>query len=152
MTSSREAPSDADATGKSDAWPWPDSLDAVVSVPSAWPWPDSLDAVTAAPKWHNVLLENEHVRVVETIIEAGEKEPAHTHGWRGVVIPVRPARIRYYDENDTLIFETRRDFQPPPNPIARWREPEGLHSVENVDNRPHHVIRIELKPQAKPAA
>ena len=142
----------ADTYGQAETWPWPDSLDAVVSVPPTWPWPDSLDAVTAAPKWHKILLENEHVRVVETIIEPGEKEPAHTHGWRGVVIPVRPARIRYYDENDKLIFETRRDFQPPPNPIARWREPEGLHSVENVGDRPHHVIRIELKPSAKPVA
>ena len=131
-------------------WPWPDSLDSVVAPPKTWPWPASMDAVPAAPRWHKILLENEHVRVVETIIEPGETEPAHTHAMRGVVIPVRPARIRYYDENDKLIFETRPDFQFPVKPIARWREPEGLHSVENVDSHPHHVIRIELKQVAKP--
>jgi hypothetical protein len=26
-----------------------------------------------------------------------------------------------------------------------WMEPEGPHSVENIDSRRYHAIRIELK-------
>jgi hypothetical protein len=35
---------------------------------NAWPWPDSLDAVVAAPKHHQLVLENDRVRVLDTRI------------------------------------------------------------------------------------
>jgi hypothetical protein len=28
---------------------------------------------------------------------------------------------------------------------VRWMEPEGPHSVENIDEHRYHAIRIELK-------
>jgi len=28
---------------------------------------------------------------------------------------------------------------------VRWMEPEGPHSVENIDQRRYHAIRVELK-------
>jgi hypothetical protein len=28
---------------------------------------------------------------------------------------------------------------------VRWMEPEGPHSVENIDERRYHAIRVELK-------
>jgi len=28
---------------------------------------------------------------------------------------------------------------------VRWMEPEGPHSVQNIDQRRYHAIRIELK-------
>jgi hypothetical protein len=34
----------------------------------AWPWPDSLDAQVAAPAYHIKLLENDRVRVLHTVI------------------------------------------------------------------------------------
>jgi hypothetical protein len=34
----------------------------------AWPWPDSLDAQVAAPANHIKLLENDRVRVLHTVI------------------------------------------------------------------------------------
>jgi len=40
-----------------------------------WEWPDTLDAVAAAPAHHVVLLENEHVRVLEARVEAGDTVP-----------------------------------------------------------------------------
>ena len=35
-------------------------------------WPDSLDAMVAAPEHHEVLLENERVRVLDSRIKPGE--------------------------------------------------------------------------------
>ncbi|WP_158587664.1 hypothetical protein [Algoriphagus lacus] len=47
--------------------------------PKDWPWPEKLDALAADPKHHTLLLENEFVRVLETIIFPGEITAIHTH-------------------------------------------------------------------------
>ena len=44
-------------------------------VSNAWPWPDSLDALVAAPKHHKLVLDNERVRVLDTHIPAGDIVP-----------------------------------------------------------------------------
>ena len=119
------------------------------SNPSDWPWPSSLDAVEAAPNSHHVLLENEHVRVVEVVIPPREKEPVHTHRWPSVMLVDRAARIRYYDEDGEVTFESseRRDGETAETapPQTEWMEPEGPHAVENIDTTSYHAIRVELK-------
>jgi hypothetical protein len=110
-----------------------------------WPWPDSLDAVVAAPKSHRIFIENEQVRVLEVMIEPGEKEPPHTHRWPSVMIVDRRSRIRYYSEEDKLVYETPMNSEAPENLEPRWMDPEGLHAVENIDSKPLHAIRIEIK-------
>ena len=111
--------------------------------PGAWPWPDSLDAVSAAPGSHRVVFENEHTRVLEVSIAAGEREPEHTHRWPSVMVVHQPARIRYYT-GDTLTF-TSPPQPSPASPRVGWLEPEGPHSVENVDGQVYAAFRIELK-------
>jgi quercetin dioxygenase-like cupin family protein len=44
---------------------------------------DPLDAMSAAPHHHEVLLENETVRVLDTRLAPGERTPVHTHQWPG---------------------------------------------------------------------
>ncbi len=119
------------------------------SQSSQWQWPESLDAVEAAPDSHHILLENDHVRVVEVEILPGEKEPTHTHRWPSVMLVDRAARIRYYDETEAVAFES--DHRDPTEtarrspPDIEWLEPEGPHAVENIDTVPYHAIRIELR-------
>lgn len=48
-------------------------------------WPDSLDAMVAAPEHHEVLLENERVRVLDSRIKPGDTVPVHTHRWASVL-------------------------------------------------------------------
>lgn len=110
-----------------------------------WPWPDSVDAVVAAPKSHRVFIDNEQVRVLEVLIEPGEKEPPHTHRWPSVMIVDQRSRIRYYNEEDRPVYETPKNFEAPENLEPRWMDPEGLHAVENIDSKPFHAIRIEIK-------
>jgi hypothetical protein len=74
-------------------------MDGVTSESGAWPWPDTLDAVIAAPGSHRVLFENERIRVLEVRIGTGQREPTHTHRWPSVMLVDRPARIRYYAVN-----------------------------------------------------
>jgi len=105
-----------------------------------WPWPQTMDALQAAPASHRLLLENDRVRVLEVEIEPGSREPEHTHQAVSVMIVDEPARIRYY-QGDALLFES----QAAPGVRVHWMEPEGPHSVENVDDHRYHAIRIELK-------
>lgn len=114
-----------------------------ISVEKSWDWPPSMDAVVAAPESHRVLFENDDVRVLEVTIAAGHREPEHTHRDPSVMIVDGPARINYY-QGDTLVFSSSPD-DPASGMRASWLDPEGPHSVENVDNRPYHALRVELK-------
>lgn len=109
-----------------------------------WPWPDTMDALLAAPDSHRVLLENARVRVLEVVIEPHTREPEHTHQAASVMLVDEPSRIRYY-AGDTLQFESPEHTARPPGIQVSWMEPEGPHSVENIDQRRYHAIRIELK-------
>ncbi|UTF55633.1 hypothetical protein [Natronosalvus rutilus] len=121
----------------------------MVDDSSDWPWPQSLDAVTAAPDSHIVLMENEQVRVVEVVILPGEKEPMHTHRWPSVMLVDRAARIRYYDEDENVAFESpereANETAERSPPETEWMEPEPPHAVENIDTIPYHALRVELK-------
>jgi hypothetical protein len=107
-----------------------------------WQWPETMDATVAAPGSHRVLLENERVRVLEVVIEAGVREPEHTHQADSVMIIDEMARNRYY-VGGTLESETPADLAPGVRVL--WMEPEGPHSVENIDEHRFHAIRVELK-------
>jgi hypothetical protein len=100
-----------------------------------------MDALQAAPASHRVLRDNDRVQVV---IEPGTCEPEHTHRAASVMIIDEPARIRYY-QGDTLRFQTKNHSESPPGVRVRWMKPEGRHSVENIDQRRYHAIRVELK-------
>jgi hypothetical protein len=103
-----------------------------------------MDALQAASASHRVLLDNDRVRVLEVVIEPGAREPEHTHQAPSVMIVDEPARIRYY-QGDALVFESQAGPQSASGVRVRWMEPEGPHSVENIDQRRYHAIRIELK-------
>ena len=109
-----------------------------------WPWPPAMDALLAAPGSHRLVLENDRVRVLEVVIEPGEREPEHTHQAPSVMIVDEPARIRYY-QGDALVVESPALSRSASGVRVRWMEPEGPHSVENIDQRRYHAIRVELK-------
>jgi hypothetical protein len=48
---------------------------------TTWPWPEHLDALIADPEHHQLLLENEYVRVLDVMIRPGEITELHTHQW-----------------------------------------------------------------------
>jgi hypothetical protein len=109
-----------------------------------WSWPPELDALIAAPDSHRALFENDRVRVLEVVIGPGAREPEHTHRWPSVMIVDHPARIRYY-EHGVQTFESPVGDTPAPGPKTSWMDPEGPHSVENIDSSPYHALRIELR-------
>ena len=120
-------------------------MQAVDKNPTEWNYPDSLDAFSAAPNSHEILLENDKVRVIKVTIKPGEKEPMHTHQWESIMIVEHPARIRYYDNKNNILFESdKKDFKYEPRKPG-WMGREGLHAVENIDSIEYSATRIELK-------
>ena len=106
-----------------------------------WPWPQTMDALLAAPGSHRLVLDNDWVRVLE-VIEPGAREPEYTHQALSAMIVDEPARIRYY-QGDALLFESQARPRSGSDMRVRWMEPEGPHSVGNIDQRRYHAIMVE---------
>jgi hypothetical protein len=111
----------------------------------AWPWPDALDALVAAPAHHQLLLENEHVRVLEVRIRPGDLVPVHTHKWSSVM-HVKSASdfIRRHGEGRVL-FDSRNAGPVQGAPSVVWTGPLPPHSVENIGGAEIHLFSVELK-------
>lgn len=109
---------------------------------------DEWDAVAAAPDSHQVLLENEKVRVLRVTIPPGAMEPIHDHRWTSVMYFEQPQPITYvaYELVDGKPSETMR-VEAPALPIAatEWVEPEGLHAIRNRGDGPFVAVRVEFK-------
>ena len=110
----------------------------------AWSFPASLDALIAAPNHHTLLFENDHVRVLDVRIPAGDTVPLHTHCWPSVLHLMQWANFIRRDEHGNTVSDTRRD-QPPQVPCTMWSEAFPPHSVENVDSVEFRGIAVEIK-------
>ncbi|MEY2536343.1 MAG: beta-alanine degradation protein BauB [Verrucomicrobiota bacterium] len=95
------------------------------------------DPEKASPQYYKVLLENDHVRVLEYRLKAGEKEPMHSH----------PAGVVYVLSGATLKFsypDGRTEEKGAAAGETIWRDPT-THAVENVGDTEVHAIAIDLK-------
>jgi mannose-6-phosphate isomerase-like protein (cupin superfamily) len=112
---------------------------------SASPWPPELDALAVAPKQHWLLLENDRVRVLDTLIEPGEQTPVHTHKWPAAHYVLSWSDFVRRDPEGKVLLDTRTipELQSPPS--ALWGEPLPPHSLENIGTTPLHIISVELK-------
>jgi hypothetical protein len=114
----------------------------------AWPWPDSLDAVIAAPDHHKLLFENERVRVLEVRIASGALVSVHTHRWPASIYVASQSDFIRRDGDGNLLFDSRSVGPPPSKPIAQWTPPLPPHSVENIGAHEILLISTELKEPA----
>jgi len=111
---------------------------------SAWPWPDSLDAVVAAPDFHKPLFENPRVRVLHTRIAPGQRVPLHTHRWPSVQLILSWGSLIRRDQLGNVTYDTRQTEAPQLNrPL--WLERLPPHTVENVGDTEFNVILVEIK-------
>jgi hypothetical protein len=110
-----------------------------------WEWPDALDALSAAAKHHELLLENELVRVLLTRIPAREATAVHTHRWPNVQYVLSSTDFVRRDSDGRVLFDSRSGGGPPEASAALWSEPLPPHSVENVGDDELRVVMVELK-------
>ena len=122
-----------------------------------WRWPESMDSINAAPKNHKVLFENDHVRLLEVVVQPGEIENMHGHKYPSVFMmdAPQPKTVNKNLEeggNDSNRLRQGRGPQPPPPqaggeyPTARaMTTPQPPHQITNIDAFPQHFYRMEFK-------
>jgi mannose-6-phosphate isomerase-like protein (cupin superfamily) len=112
---------------------------------SGWEWPAELDALTAAPANDRRLLENERVRVLETVVRPSARPPVHTHRWASIEYVVSATSFVRRDGDGQVTFDTRTAGAELRPSEVLWSEPFPPHSVENVGDVELRVIMVELK-------
>jgi len=102
------------------------------------------DVVKVSPETHKVLLENDHVRVLDVGVKPGEKVPMHSHP-ANVVYALSDFKIKFtYPDGKTEEREGKAG-------AARWSE-AVTHAAENVGTAEFHLVQVELKGAAKKPA
>jgi len=122
------------------------SANSAEPAPSkACPWPKELEAMIAAPGNHKILFENAHVRVLEATVAPHSREPIHTHCWPSTLYIQKTGRIIDRDGSGHIVFDSRKLKDPPKVRFVQWMPIQGPHSIENLDDVPLVLIRIEQK-------
>ena len=108
-------------------------------------WPLELDAVIAAQRHHRLALENEFVRVLETVIEPGDIVPMHTHSsFAATYFVTFSDFVRRGEQGELLVDSRTIDHGIVPGK-AIWSDPLGPHTLENVGTQTLIVIVVEVK-------
>lgn len=98
----------------------------------------NIDIVKTSPNQARVLLENEHVRVVEYAVKPGEKDLWHTHPPRSSYV-VSGGKVKVYTENaEPKISEVLTGS-------SSWAGQGAKHYVENVGETDIKIILTEIK-------
>jgi hypothetical protein len=113
------------------------------------------DAVTAAPDQHNVLFEDEHVRVLEILLPPLSAEPIHIHALPSVIMGETAgtggAKFLYTEyrfQNGKFVETAKNEISPTPGYRTVWTGPEGPHSITNIGPVAVRFTRIEIKPES----
>lgn len=115
------------------------------STAGEWTWPESLDAMQAASDHHKILLENDHVRVVEAWVAPADTVPVHTHRWPGVILVARGSHFVRRDARDTVLVDSRQEGAPFKADAVLWGAPLPPHSLTNVGDQELRTITVEIK-------
>ena len=112
---------------------------------SSWEWFEQLDALVAAPANHQVLLENERVRVIQTHVPVAATTPVHTHRWASVEYVLSTTDFIRRDGDGNVLLDTRVAHSRPEPLDVLWSGPRPPHAIENVGEMELRVLMVELK-------
>ena len=97
-----------------------------------------IDPTAVSPDNYSVLLENDHVRVVEYLLQPGEKDTWHTHPPKvSYVVSGGSLRITL-DGGDSFVVEEVSGS-------AAWMGALDRHFGENIGATPVRITFIEIK-------
>jgi quercetin dioxygenase-like cupin family protein len=98
----------------------------------------NIDIVKTSPNQARVLMENEHVRVVEYAVKPGEKDVWHTHPPRSSYV-VSGGKVKVYSENgEPKVSEVKTG-------ASSWAGQGAKHYVENIGDTDIKIILTEIK-------
>jgi len=108
-------------------------------------WPEDLDALVASANHHELLLEDERVRVVRTRVPPGERTAVHTHRWSGVLQVISWSQFVRRDAEGNVLVDSRLNPALKSPPQVMWAAALPPHTFENVGDVEFNVITVELK-------
>lgn len=98
----------------------------------------SIDPVVVSPDRFKLLLENEHVRVIEYVLLPGERDQWHTHPPKvSYVVSEGTLRINT-DDGQAFVTEEKAGS-------ATWMDTLGRHYAQNVGKTPVRIVLVEIK-------
>lgn len=95
------------------------------------------DIVKISPDVHQVLFENDAIRVLEVTVKPGARVPMHTNP-ENVNYIVKPGTLRLIEPDGSSVDLNLSERQVIPAPVGR-------HAVENIGATEVRTICIELK-------
>ncbi len=105
---------------------------------------DELDGPIAAPEHHQVIFENDEVRVIRTTIRAGDTAPLHTHLAPSVNYVISGSQFHRRAEDGSTLLDTKAD----PTfvlPQVSFSTGTPRHTLENTGDEDLIVVNVELK-------
>lgn len=107
----------------------------------------AIDPVRVSPDRYRVVLDNAEVRVVEYVLQPGQRDEWHTHPAK-VSYVVNGGTLRITQPDGTSIVSEERPG------VAQWRNPLGRHYATNIGKTPVRIVLVEVKnaAQGAPAA
>jgi beta-alanine degradation protein BauB len=96
------------------------------------------DPVAISPQYYTVVLDSNHVRVLEYRLPAGRKEPMHSH----------PAYVVYFFQAAKLraIYPDGHSSESLVTPGETLYREALSHSIENIGDTELHALLVELAP------
>ncbi len=99
---------------------------------------EPIDPVVVSPDMYEMLLENEHVRVVRYRIGPGERDEWHTHPAKAsYVVSGGTLRITLADGSSFVVEEDTDS--------ATWLGAVGRHYAENIGESTIQIVFVETK-------
>jgi quercetin dioxygenase-like cupin family protein len=98
----------------------------------------NIDAVKASPGIFKILLENEHVRVIEYSLKPGEKDNWHTHPPKSSYVVSGGQLTVHLESGDSILADEKPG-------TASWMDYAGKHYVENTGPSTVTIILTEIK-------
>lgn len=103
-----------------------------------------LDAMSAAADHHEVLFENEVVRILDTNVPPGGKTPVHAHQWPAALYVLSWSDFIRRDPAGEVMVDSR-DQKMGETGAGLWLPPLPPHSIENIGSSNLHIIAVEVK-------
>ena len=98
----------------------------------------NIDPVKVSPDKFKIIMENEHVRVVQYSLKPGEKDNWHTHPPKSSYV-ISGGKLKIHLENgDSLLVDEKTG-------TASWMNYLGKHFAENIGSTVVTILLTEIK-------
>ena len=96
--------------------------------------------MNAASNWHEILAENEYIRILWVTLAIGQGANAHTHQWPTIIYTLSPSTIGITKTSDGQ--EIKEPWDPIIEEIEGMAKPSAFYNCGPHD---FYALEIELK-------